>query len=57
MEVDKNSTKVRSLEAELAEATATVEQLWNAGGTEEVDQLKQAFAKESLKAKKFWKQR
>ena len=57
VEVDENSIKVRSLEVELAEATATIEQLRNAGSAEEVDRLKQAFVKESLKAKKFWKQR
>ena len=45
MEVGKNSTKVRSLEAELAEVTATIKQLHNAGGAEEVDQLKQAIKK------------
>ena len=57
VEVRKNSTKIRPLEAELAEVTATIEQLWNAGGGEEIDWLKQAVVKQSLKAKKFWKQR
>ena len=41
VELDRYSTKLRSLEAELAEATATtIKQLRNAGGAEEVDQLK-----------------
>ena len=57
VEVGKNSTKARSVEEELVGATATIEQLHNAGGAQEVDQLKQAVKKESLKAKKFWKQR
>ena len=57
VEVDEHSTRVRSLEVELAEATATIEQLRNVEGEEEIDQLKQAVKKESLKAKKFWKQR
>ena len=40
VEVDEYSTKLRLLEAELVEATATIKQLRNAGGAEEVDQLK-----------------
>ena len=55
-----DATRIRSLEAELLEAKATIEQLWvreSAMMAEEVDRLKQALAKESQKAKKFWKQK
>ena len=55
-----DATRIRSLEAELSEAKATIEQLRvreSAMMAEEIDRLKQALAKESQKAKKFWKQK
>ena len=56
-----DATRIRSLEAELSEAKATIEQLRVTESAttmaEKIDRLKQVLAKESQKAKKFWKQK